>query len=262
MADHQVITNSGLALAMSCLELGHKIEFVSFAMGNGAYTEEQKTESALKRMASLKDQKQSFGFASFEREEGQVSLEVRATNEGLSEGYYMTEYGVYARDANLVDAPLVLYEVGVEDNPSYMPEEDLAPTVVNVMCVTAVYNSLDVTVVISQTAYALQRDLTAAREDTAALDLRVTALEESPLPIATRERLGAVKVGDNLKIKADGTMYLPEATYQDIQEILAGTYDPYDGGEDDTGEIDDDGTIIEEATEEDIQAIKDSYWTD
>ena len=52
-----------------------------------------------------------------------------------------------------------------------------------------------------------------------------------------------------------------ECSSADIVGIIERMWNP-DWGGDDTGQIDDDGTVIEEATQEDIQGIMDSYWTD
>ena len=66
-----------------------------------------------------------------------------------------------------------------------------------------------------------------------------------------------------LKKKIDDGMQVEEASVDDIQDIINGSYDPYADGEDDTGEIDyDTGERIEEATDEEIQQMKDSYWND
>lgn len=52
-----------------------------------------------------------------------------------------------------------------------------------------------------------------------------------------------------------------ECSSADIVGIIERMWNP-DWGGDDTGQIDDDGTVIEEATQEDIQGIMDSYWND
>lgn len=65
-----------------------------------------------------------------------------------------------------------------------------------------------------------------------------------------------------LKQQIDEGAGVVEATVQEILDIIDGDYDPYSDGEDDTGEIDDDGTIVEEATQEDIDDIMNSYWND
>lgn len=228
MADHQVITNAGRELLISCLADGHRIEFLHYSIGAGVYEESEKAAAELMRRTDLKDTRQTFGFASSTRTDSQVLLTARATNEGLSQGYYMRECGVFARDADAESPVPVLYQVGVEDNPSYMPDESLAPTVVETQCYTVISNNSEVIVNLDQGAYALQRDLDS-------LDARVTALEEAGtgigmdfddgagaviitgsggggggyvLPIASESTLGGVRIGSTVSITRNGTIDL------------------------------------------------------
>jgi hypothetical protein len=187
MADHQVITNAGRELLVSCLAQGHRIEFLCYRIGAGEYGEDEKAAEALMRRTALKDARQTFGFASSTRTDSQLMLTVRATNEGLGQGYYMREFGVFAQDSDAENPLPVLYQVGVDDNPSYMPDESLAPTIVETQCYTAISNTSEVVINLDQGAYALQQDLDA-------LDDRVTALEEggAGCRIATEAEVQAV----------------------------------------------------------------------
>lgn len=217
MADHQVITNEGLALVMSCLDQGHELEFVSYVMGNGTYTAEEKADEALKELTELKSVKQQFQFASSERTGSQILLMVRATNDGLAEGYYMAEYGVYAQDKDAENPVPVLYEVGVEDNPSYMPDEDLAPTVVNIECYTVVSNSSQVVIRIDPYAYALQSDVDE-------LDQRVTALENGGCECAIATAEEVQEVVDTIRQECEeeqGDVRDGIATDEEVDDVIA-----------------------------------------
>lgn len=78
---------------------GEQIEFTKLEVGSGLYSDEEATEEALSRRASLKDRKQVFGISSMDvKDDGKtLILSIMITNADLSEGYTIRELGLYAR---------------------------------------------------------------------------------------------------------------------------------------------------------------------
>lgn len=78
---------------------GEQIEFTKLEVGSGLYSDEEATEEALSRRASLKDRKQLFGISSMAvKDDGKtLILSIMITNADLSEGYTIRELGLYAR---------------------------------------------------------------------------------------------------------------------------------------------------------------------
>ena len=78
---------------------GEQIEFTKLEVGSGLYSDEEATEEALSRRASLKDRKQLFGISSMDvKDDGKTLIfSSMITNANLSEDYTMRELGLYAR---------------------------------------------------------------------------------------------------------------------------------------------------------------------
>ena len=117
-----VITKAGLEL-LAAAYTGGNIEFTSIKTGSGSY---DGTED-LSEMTALKDVQQSFGLSSVTRTETQVKVRSVISNEGVENGYYITEIGLFAKDASDTD---ILYAVIISDPEykDYMPPSVEAPT--------------------------------------------------------------------------------------------------------------------------------------
>lgn len=103
---------------------GKQIEFTRMVTGCGIYTEEEKKRSYLETAAALKDQRQQFGISWKEMaSEKCVKLTALITNKELSEGYKMTEIGVYARQVGMEEEFLCSIAVtkSLEETDSFPP---------------------------------------------------------------------------------------------------------------------------------------------
>ena len=159
MFEHSAITDQGRALMAACIAAGHPIEFTAYTLGSGTYTDAEKTVAQLKTRQSLKVQKQSFSFVSATSVGAEAILKVQVDNDGLAAGYYMTEAGIWAKDATDNVTPAILYQIGVDDTPSYMPDEDTSPLTIDTECHTVIDNDAEVTFTFTHGAYAWSDDL-------------------------------------------------------------------------------------------------------
>ncbi|MGP1348524.1 MAG: DUF6273 domain-containing protein [Stomatobaculum sp.] len=156
-----VMTNDGAALLAAALAGTAKIEFTTLVAGDGEYTEEERSVTALQARTALKSQKQSVGFSSIVVESGtSVHLTAALDNKELLAGYYVREVGLYAVDALDAEATPVLYSITVAQVADYMPPYNgLTPTTIIQEYYATVDNSANVTIEAGAGAYALADDL-------------------------------------------------------------------------------------------------------
>lgn len=115
-----VITNTGLSL-VAAAHSGDTINFTAIKTGNGIY---DGTE-VLEDMTDLKSVQQTFGISGLTREATVVKVRSVLSNEGLTNGYYMTEIGVYAIDPNTSNEILYAFIIAEDDMSDYFsPYED------------------------------------------------------------------------------------------------------------------------------------------
>jgi hypothetical protein len=93
-----VITNKGKALLAKAEAGVCSITFTRAVIGNGEYNEDQLTK--LEQATQLQSEKASFGFSGQAEitNEKQVLLSAIIRNNQLEEGYFLTEYGIFATD--------------------------------------------------------------------------------------------------------------------------------------------------------------------
>ena len=177
-----VITNKGLDLIGKGTLTS--IVFTKIATGNGDYEEDEDLSSR----TALKTQKQEFLISSYKPiNTTRVKLRTVISNEGLDEGYYINEIGIYANDP---DEGEILYAITVADgNGDYISE-----FVENVYTITLdqyinVSNSCIVS--INNTgAYA-------STEDFEELRLQVEDTKDSIVTFSEAENFTDIQSGDN-----------------------------------------------------------------
>lgn len=124
-----VMTRVG-ALLLTRAQAGEaKIEFTRIAVGNGQYTEEEKTFSALQEMTGLKSLKNSYGLSGVSvYSEQSVKITALITNQDaatgerlVNEGYFINEMGLFAKEKG--GDTEVLYSIAVTEaeNGDFMP---------------------------------------------------------------------------------------------------------------------------------------------
>ncbi|MBQ9700813.1 MAG: hypothetical protein IJV71_09365 [Lachnospiraceae bacterium] len=109
-----VVTDSGLAL-VAATHSGGTIQFTAIKTGNGVYDGTEVLES----VSDLKSVKQTFGISGITREEAVVKVRSVVSNEGLTEGYYLTEIGLYALDLNTGTEILYAIIIAEDDKGDY-----------------------------------------------------------------------------------------------------------------------------------------------
>ena len=122
MAKYQriVTTKDGLELLAKAVA-GGTVTFTSIKTGSGTYTG---TED-LSTVTDLKSVRQTFGVSSITRTGTQVKLRSVLNNDNLTEGYSMTEIGLYAKNPDTGSD--ILYAIIVAELADYLPPYETAP---------------------------------------------------------------------------------------------------------------------------------------
>lgn len=154
-----VMTALGADLLTQALAGTATIQFTAFVTGDGSYSEAERTVDALQAMTALKSQKQSVSFQSVTRPTStSVVLDATVDNSALSEGYYVREVGIYAKDTINNTSP-ILYAIAVAQVADFMPPYNgLMPVTITEKFIATVNNSANITIVTSG-AYANASDL-------------------------------------------------------------------------------------------------------
>lgn len=169
-----VMTRPG-ALLLTRAQAGEaKIEFTRVAVGNGEYTEDEKTFPALQEMTALKSLKNSYGLSGVSiYSEHSVKITALITNQDaatgerlVDEGYFINEMGLFAKEKGGGDDTEVLYSIAVTEaeNGDFMPPYNgfCAAQIVQEYYAT-VSNSAEVTIQTSG-AFVLAQDFEAFKK--------------------------------------------------------------------------------------------------
>lgn len=115
-----VTTDAGLALSAD-LMTGEQMIFTKLVTGCGEYDERELARSSLQKVWQIKEPRQQFEFSRVEKiTDNCVLLKTLITNARLTEGYRMTEIGVYAkRQGDEGDG--ILYSISVAREPDFLP---------------------------------------------------------------------------------------------------------------------------------------------
>ena len=159
--DTPQVTRTGAALMAKVLAGSGKIEFTSLTIGDAEYTDEQKTDAALQERTALKNQRMSFPFSSVTiKDETNVCLKAVASNEKVTESFYITEMGLWARDASDETSTPILYSIVTASVGDYLPVYNgSVPSTIEEIWYTTVSNKATVTIPANATAYALAEDV-------------------------------------------------------------------------------------------------------
>jgi hypothetical protein len=114
-----ILTNSGKKLINKALESGETIEFVCLAVGDGYYSEAEKSVEKLQKRDDLKKKRNEYGFSDKVRNtDDSFKLTASITNQDqhtkdslIDEGYYINEIGIFAKIKG--DEDSILYSIAV-----------------------------------------------------------------------------------------------------------------------------------------------------
>lgn len=281
-----VTTDAGIALAVDLL-VGEQLVFTKLVTGSGVYGEGEISRTSLQKATELRDQKQEFGFSSITKEtDSCVLLKSLLSNVDLTEGYRMTEIGVYARKPG-DDEDEILYSLSVAKEADYFPRYNgmVAIEIIQDYYIT-VSDAAEVTIQTGKGAAALLEDFEKFREE---MQKKMEEMSVN-IDLAMNKKMVDLQkqIGDLSKLMTENKGCLVDAineiaevirplieygiaTDQDIDDIIAGIYaddidwvttldiasdrdiDAIIAGiyEDDESESDEEGIV----TDEDIDAI-------
>ena len=169
-----VITSAG-ALLLTRAQAGEiKIEFTRIAVGDGEYTEGEKTFSALQKREELKSIRNSYDLSGIEVYSAHsVKVTALITNQDaatggclVNEGYFINELGLYAKVKDGGDVTEVLYSIAVTDasHGDFMPPYNgFSPAQIIQEYYATVSNSAEVTIQTSG-AFVLAQDFEAFKK--------------------------------------------------------------------------------------------------
>lgn len=155
------VTRVGAALMAKILAGSGKIEFTYLTIGDAEYTAKQKTDAALQERTALKNQRMSFPFSSVTiKDETNVCLKAVVSNEKVTESFYITEMGIWAKDASDESSSPILYSIITASVGDYLPVYNgSVPSTIEEIWYTTISNKAEITIPASATAFALADDL-------------------------------------------------------------------------------------------------------
>lgn len=202
------LTDAGADLIAQSITDGVKIDFVRMEIGDGEYTEEEKSKDVLRKRTSLKNKRQESSFNSVEKaKDSAVKLKAAIDNRNVTNGYRMTEIGIFAKASGDTASDGVLYSIAVAVEADYMPPESTPITYIQEFY-TKVGNAENVEITVSTGVYALAEDLAEVEEPTYT---ESEALEEltpgESLKLALGKLAKAVKeIITHMVLKATGSV--------------------------------------------------------
>jgi hypothetical protein len=115
-----VTTDAGLALSADLLT-GEQIVFTKLVTGSGVYDEQEMTRPMLQKAWQIREPKQQFEFSRIEKAtDNCILLKTLMSNVNLTEGYRMTEIGIYAKKKG-EEGEEILYSISVAKEPDFFP---------------------------------------------------------------------------------------------------------------------------------------------
>ena len=182
------LTTAGKALLAKAQAGQTSIQITKAQTGSGSYSSGENIEGR----TALKNPKQTFPIQNkvISDAENTVILKIAITNksetETLSNGYDITEFGIFAKDPQKGE---ILYSIATASTSDYMPAYNgVLPSVINMSYYLEVSNAANVTIN-SAGAIALQADLEA-------LESRVATIEQAAVKkYGARKKVGQQSCG-------------------------------------------------------------------
>lgn len=164
-----VITDAGAELLAQVMAGSKKLEFTALTVGDGSYTAEEKTQTALQAMTAMKNQRLSFPFNSVAPySDTTVKLKAVVTNVTVTNGFYINEVGIWAKDASDALADPILYSIVVANTPDYLPAYNgSTPSTIEQDWYTTLSNNASANIVVDESAYTLLSDFEEFKNETA-----------------------------------------------------------------------------------------------
>ena len=115
-----VVTNTGISVINNALANKQELKISSIKSGNGVYTGSENLENA----AGLKDLKNSFHIKNIKLvDDATIKIQALITNDDITVGYDITEYGIYAEGDGLEK----LIAIATAINADFIPSKESSP---------------------------------------------------------------------------------------------------------------------------------------
>ncbi len=248
-----VTTDQGLALVADMIA-GEQLVFTKLVTGSGIYSVEEQERTTLQKVTALRNLRQEFGFSNVSKvTDTCVLLKTLISNVNLTEGYRMTEIGVYAKKYG-DEGDGILYSISVAKEADYLPHYNgfVAVEIIEEYYIT-VSDTAEVSIKTGSGASVLVEDFEKFKIEI-----------KNYIDIKIRDAIGDVQgqIGDLSRLLTENKCCLVDAineiaevikplieysyaTNRDIDDIIAGIY------VDDVDWV----TMIDIASDEDIAAI-------
>lgn len=191
-----VLTRAGNELLVTAAA-GKKITFTRLVTGSGIYEEDEKKRAALENAEALKQQRQEFPFSAYEKvSEKSILLKALISNKTLSEGYKMTEVGIYGKEVGAETDVLcsIAVTTSLEETDSFPPYNGLRECQIIQEYYVTISPDAEVTIE-TQGAAALAEDLVALQE--------IVQVQKE-----TVDNLVKIDIGDNAENQENNSIYL------------------------------------------------------
>lgn len=154
-----ILTNKGRDLQAKA-EAGAVLNFTKVKIGDGQLAQGQTLETLNDLINPLK----ILGITSVQAEAGGLCrIRANITNQGVTQGFYVREVGLFAQDPDLGE---ILYAIATATAADYLPPEGGATVVNNQFdIIVVVGNASQITATITTTGTASQADLNAVKGD-------------------------------------------------------------------------------------------------
>lgn len=179
-----VMTKEGAKLLTRAQAGEINIEFTRIAIGSGLYEENEKTMPVLQEATGLRQEKNSYLLSGIEVfSEYSVKVTAMITNQNpltqetlVSEGYFINEMGLFAKEKDGDESTEVLYSIAVTTGESgdFMPPfNGYSPAQIIQGYMATVSNAAEVNIKAELGAVALADDLKRAKEE---LDAKISGI--------------------------------------------------------------------------------------
>lgn len=227
-----VTTNAGISLVTDLLE-GEQIVFTKLVTGDGIYEESECERTNLQKMVGLRNPKQEFGFSDITREtESCILLKTLLSNAELTEGYRMTEIGVYAKKRG-EEGEGILYSLSVAKEADYFPRYNgyAAVEIIEEYYIT-ISDAAEVTIQTERGSVVLLEDLEKFKQEIQdqidnTVNKKIVDLQEqigNLSDLLTESQGNLVEAINEVAAVLRPLTEYTVATDQDIEDIISGTY--------------------------------------
>lgn len=223
-----VTTDAGLTLSADLL-VGEQMVFTKLVTGSGIYDENEMTRPNLQKVMQIKEPRQQFEFSRIEKAtDNCILLKTLISNVNLTEGYRMTEIGIYAKKQG-DEGDGILYSVSIAKEPDYFPQYNgmAAVEIIEEYYITvsdAAYVSLQT----SSSVAVLKEDLQKLKEEIQAeLDKKIEDLQKqigNLSDLLTENKCCIVDAVNEIAAVIRPLIEYSFATDQDIDDIINEIY--------------------------------------